>query len=69
VLPGDRLRGLPRLFRPGQAEALGASLRAEGWDVSVYRVPAYSHAGLEQLAGGRPLLNTFVSGPKPNWRA
>ena len=41
---------------------LGAQLRAEGWDVSVYGVPAYSTLGWSNWIGGDPLLNTFVNG-------
>jgi predicted aminopeptidase len=47
-------------FDKAQAEALGAQLRAEGWDVSVYGVPAYSTLGWTNWLGGDPLLNTFV---------
>ncbi len=49
-------------FDKAQADALGASLRAEGWDVSVYGVPAYSTLGWTNWIGGDPLLNTFVNG-------
>jgi putative polyhydroxyalkanoate system protein len=49
-------------FDRAQADALGASLRAEGWDVSVYGVPAYSTLGWSNWIGGDPLLNTFVNG-------
>jgi predicted aminopeptidase len=54
VLPGDGLRGLPRLLHRAEADALAAQLRAEGWEVSVYGVPGLQHAGLDQLAGRRP---------------
>ncbi|MBN8492849.1 MAG: aminopeptidase [Burkholderiales bacterium] len=47
-------------FDKAQAEALGAQLRAEGWDVSVYGVPAYSTLGWTNWLGGDPLLNTFI---------
>jgi predicted aminopeptidase len=36
--------------------------RAEGWDLSVYGVPAYSTLGWSNWIGGDPLLNTFVNG-------
>jgi len=49
-------------FDRAEADALGAQLRAEGWDVSVYGVPAYSTLGWSNWVGGDPLLNTFVNG-------
>ena len=49
-------------FDPAQAEALALQLRAEGWDVGVYPVPAYSTLGWSNWLGGDPLLNTFVGG-------
>ena len=49
-------------FDRAAADALGAQLRAEGWDVSVYGVPAYSTLGWTNWLGGDPLLNTFVNG-------
>jgi predicted aminopeptidase len=51
-------------FDRGQAEALAAQLRAEGWDVNVYGVPAYSTLGWTDWLGGDPLLNTFVHWPE-----
>ena len=54
VLPGRRLRRLPRLLRAqAGADALAAELHGEGLDVSVYGVPAYSTLGWLQLAAGR----------------
>jgi predicted aminopeptidase len=44
------------------AEALAAQLRADGWEASVYPVPAYSTLGWSNWIGGDPLLNTFVGG-------
>lgn len=49
-------------FDRGAADALAARLRAEGYDVSVYPVPAYSTLGWSNWLGGDPLLNTFVNG-------
>lgn len=49
-------------FDKAEAEALGASLREQGWDVNVYGVPAYSTLGWGNFIGGDPLLNTFVGG-------
>ncbi len=43
------------------ADALAQDLRAEGWETSVYGVPAYSTLGLSNWVGGDPLLNTFVN--------
>lgn len=44
------------------AEAEGAALRAQGWEVSVYGVPAYSTLGWTDWLGGDPLLSTLVGG-------
>jgi predicted aminopeptidase len=49
-------------FDRAEADALAATLRAEGQDVSVYGVPAYSTLGWSNWIGGDPLLNTFVNG-------
>ena len=49
-------------FDRAEADALGAQLRVEGWDVNVYGVPAYSTLGWSNWIGGDPLLNTFVAG-------
>jgi predicted aminopeptidase len=43
------------------ADALAATLRAEGYETSVYGVPAYSTLGWSNWIGGDPLLNTFIS--------
>ena len=44
------------------ADALAAELRAQGYEVMVYGVPAYSTLGKLEWMGGDPLLNTFVRG-------
>jgi len=49
-------------FDRAEADAFGQRLRAEGWDVNVYGVPAYSTLGWSNWIGGDPLLNTFVNG-------
>lgn len=49
-------------FDQAQADALALQLRAAGWDVGVYAVPAYSTLGWSNWLGGDPLLNTFVGG-------
>jgi predicted aminopeptidase len=51
-------------FDRDAARALGEALRKEGWEVSVYGVPAYSTLGWSNWLGGDPLLNTFVNGPE-----
>lgn len=51
-------------FRREAAEAMAAGLRAQGWEVSVYGVPAYSTLGKTDWLGGDPLLNTFVHWPE-----
>jgi predicted aminopeptidase len=51
-------------FREAPAQALGERLRAEGWEVMVYGVPAYSTLGKTDWLGGDPLLNTFIGWPE-----
>jgi predicted aminopeptidase len=51
-------------FDHGSADALAAQLRSEGWESSVYGVPAYSTLGWLNWMGGDPLLNTFVHWPE-----
>ncbi len=46
-----------------RAEAQAAALRADGWDVYVYGVPAYSTLGWSNAFGGDPLLSGFL-----HWR-
>jgi predicted aminopeptidase len=47
-------------FDRAGADALATELRAQGLDVNVYGVPAYSTLGRTNWMGGDPLLNTFV---------
>jgi predicted aminopeptidase len=52
-------------FREAEAQALAEQLRGEGWEVSVYGVPAYSTLG--KLPGAwmaDPLLSTFIAWPE-----
>lgn len=49
-------------FDRSAAEEFAKQLRAQGLDVSVYPVPAYSTLGWSNWLGGDPLLNTFVNG-------
>ena len=51
-------------YDEAEAKALGESLKGEGWEVSVYGVPAYSTLGYLNWAGGDPLLNTFITYPE-----
>jgi len=50
-------------FDKTQALALAATLRAQGLEVSVYGVPAYSTLGWSNWLAGDPMLNTFVNYP------
>ncbi len=51
-------------FNRQEAETLATQLRGEGWEVSVYGVPAYSTLGWSNWLGGDPLLNTFIRWPE-----
>ncbi len=51
-------------FDRAAADALAAELKREGWEVSVYGVPAYSTLGWTDWLGGDPLLNTFLNWPE-----
>lgn len=51
-------------YRQDTAEAQAATLKAEGWETSVYGVPAYSTLGWTNWLGGDPLLNTFIAWPE-----
>ena len=51
-------------FEEDGAKALAAELKAQGLEVSVYGVPAYSTLGWLNWAGGDPLLNTFINYPE-----
>lgn len=50
-------------FDRDDAQALAAELHAEGYDVHVGPVPAYSTLGWMDWLGGDPLLNTFIGYP------
>jgi predicted aminopeptidase len=50
-------------FDRGAAQALADELRAQGYDVHVAPVPAYSTLGWMDWLGGDPLLNTFIGYP------
>ncbi|MBQ0937469.1 aminopeptidase [Ideonella paludis] len=51
-------------FDEAAAQAEAAALRAQGWEASVYPVPAYSTLGMSDWLGGDPLLNTFIQWPE-----
>jgi predicted aminopeptidase len=51
-------------FDEGQAETEAKSLKAQGDEVTVYPVPAYSTLGMSNWLGGDPLLNTFIAWPE-----
>ena len=46
------------------ADAAAVPLKAQGLEVDVYEVPAYSTLGWMNWIGGDPLLNTFVNWPE-----
>jgi predicted aminopeptidase len=50
-------------FQRDAANALAEQLKAEGWEISVYGVPAYSTLGWSDWLGGDPLLSTFINWP------
>jgi predicted aminopeptidase len=56
--------GYKGYFDRTAAEAEAAQLRAQGLEVSVQPVPAYSTLGWSNWAGGDPLLNTFIHYPE-----
>ncbi|MCW5633744.1 MAG: aminopeptidase [Rubrivivax sp.] len=47
-------------FDRAGADALAGELKAQGLDVNVYGVPAYSTLGQTNWMGGDPILNTFI---------
>jgi predicted aminopeptidase len=51
-------------FSQDDAKALALELKAQGLDVSINAVPAYSTLGWLNWAGGDPLLNTFINDPE-----
>ncbi len=51
-------------FNEDEARAEADRLRAEGLEVTVYGVPAYSTLGWMNWMGGDPLLNTFINYPE-----
>lgn len=51
-------------FSEPDARAEAAQLKAQGLEVNVYGVPAYSTLGWMNWAGGDPLLSTFINYPE-----
>lgn len=51
-------------FEESQARAFADGLKAQGLEINVYGVPAYSTLGYMNWAGGDPLLNTFINYPE-----
>ncbi len=51
-------------FDESEARAEADKLAKEGFEVSVYGVPAYSTLGKFNWLGGDPLLNTFINYPE-----
>lgn len=51
-------------FQEADALAEGARLAAQGLEVEVYGVPAYSTLGYLDWMGGDPLLSTFIGWPE-----
>jgi predicted aminopeptidase len=51
-------------YNEADAKAEADRVKAEGYEVNVYGVPAYSTLGYMNWAGGDPLLNTFITYPE-----
>lgn len=51
-------------FDLDEARLRADALKAEGWEVQVQPIPAYSTLGWSRLLGGDPLLNTFIRYPE-----
>ena len=51
-------------FNEAEAREQAQALSAQGFEVSVYGVPAYSTLGWLNWLGGDPLLNTFIHYPE-----
>ncbi|TAG27033.1 MAG: aminopeptidase [Burkholderiales bacterium] len=51
-------------YNEADAKAEAERVKAEGYEVNVYGVPAYSTLGYLNWVGGDPLLNTFITYPE-----
>jgi predicted aminopeptidase len=56
--------GYRGFFDKAEAEKAADKLKAQGYEVSVYGVPAYSTLGWTNWLGGDPLLSTFIYYPE-----
>ncbi len=59
-----RCAGYRGYFDQAAAQRTAEELRAQGYDVNVGAVPAYSTLGWTNWLGGDPLLNTFINWPE-----
>ncbi|MFG6468478.1 aminopeptidase [Roseateles sp. BYS87W] len=50
-------------FDRAAAQRVADALQAEGWEVQVQAIPAYSTLGWSRFLGGDPLLSTFIRYP------
>jgi predicted aminopeptidase len=51
-------------YTEADARAEAEKVKAEGFEINVYGVPAYSTLGYMNWAGGDPLLSTFITYPE-----
>ena len=51
-------------FDRDEAQNHADALKAQGWEVQVQSIPAYSTLGWSRWFGGDPLLNTFIRYPE-----
>ncbi|NCT82996.1 MAG: aminopeptidase [Comamonadaceae bacterium] len=51
-------------FDLDEARQQAEALKAQGWEVQLQPIPAYSTLGWSRLLGGDPLLNTFIRYPE-----
>jgi predicted aminopeptidase len=51
-------------YTEADAKAEAEAVKAQGFEVNVYGVPAYSTLGYLNWAGGDPLLSTFINYPE-----
>jgi predicted aminopeptidase len=51
-------------YNEADAKAEAERVQAEGYEINVYGVPAYSTLGYMNWAGGDPLLSTFINYPE-----
>jgi predicted aminopeptidase len=56
--------GYKGYYAQADAQAEADALRGQGWEVTVYPVPAYSTLGKANWLGGDPLLSSFIQWPE-----